>query len=101
MVLELLTSLVRAVLILHRNGPDTARDPADHGVFRIHAVGKEERQIRSEIVDVHAARQVRLDVGKAVGEREQAARWDWRRPRLYDSRRSTPNRNSAPGGARS
>ncbi len=70
MVLELLAALVRAVSVLHRHGPDAARDAADHRVLRVHAVGKEERQVRREVVDVHAAREVRLDEGEAVGERE-------------------------------
>ena len=71
MVLELLAALVRTVFILHGHGPDAARDAADHRVFRIHAVREEERQIRGKVVDVHAAREIRLDVGEAVGEGER------------------------------
>ena len=70
MVLELLAALARAILVLHRHRPDAARDPPDHRVFRIHAVREEERQIRREIIDVHAACEVGLDVRKAVGQRK-------------------------------
>ena len=42
----------------------------EHRVLGVHAVGEEERQVGREVVDVHAAREVGLDVGEAVGERE-------------------------------
>ena len=70
-VLQLLRPLSRAVPFLHRHGPDPPRDPADDGVLRVQAVGEEERQVRGEVVDVHAAGKVGLDVGEAVGERER------------------------------
>ena len=70
-VLQLLAALVGAVLLAHRDRPDAAGDAAEHGVLRVHAVGEEERQVRREVVDVHAAREVGLDVGEAVGERER------------------------------
>ena len=71
MVLQLLRPLVGAVLLLHRDRPDAAGDATDDGVLRVHAVGEEERQVRREVVDVHAACQIRLHVGETVGERER------------------------------
>ncbi len=70
MELQLLAALVAAVAVSHRNRPDAARDAPEHGVFRVHAVGEEERQVGREVVDMHAAREVGLDEGEAVGERE-------------------------------
>ena len=69
-VLELLRAVVGAVAQLHRLGPDAPRHAADHGVLGVDAVGEEERQVGREVVDLHAARQVVLDVGEAVGQRE-------------------------------
>ena len=65
-VLELLRALVGAVAFAHRHRPDAARDAADHRVLGVHAVAEEERQVRREVVDVHAAREVRLDEREAV-----------------------------------
>ena len=70
-VLQLLRALVGAVAVAHGDGPDAAGDPAEHGVLGVHAVGEEERQVGREVVDVHAAGQVGLDVGEAVGEGER------------------------------
>jgi hypothetical protein len=50
--------------------PDAPRHPPDDYVLRIHAVGEEEREVGREVVDLHAARQVVLGDGEAVGERE-------------------------------
>jgi hypothetical protein len=69
-VLQLLAALVGAVLVAHRHRPDAARHAAQHGVLRVHAVAEEEAQVGREVVDVHAARQVRLHEGEAVAERE-------------------------------
>ena len=71
MVLELLAALVGAVAVAHRHRPDAPRDAAEHGVLRVHAVAEEEAQVRREVVDVHAAREIRLDEGEAVGQRER------------------------------
>ena len=70
MVLQLLRALAGAVLVAHRHRPDPAGHAADHGVLGVHAVGEEERQVGREVVDVHAAREVGLDVGEAVGQGE-------------------------------
>ena len=70
MVLELLAALIGTVFFLHRHGPDAARHAAHHGVFRVHAVAEEKAQIRSEIVNVHAARQIGFDKRQAIAERE-------------------------------
>src|SRR4029078_11642629 len=70
-VLQLLRLFVGPVPLLHRDRPDPAGHPADHGVLRVHAVGEEEGQVRREVVDVHAAGEVRLDVGEPVGQRER------------------------------
>jgi hypothetical protein len=69
-VLELLAALVGAVAVAHRHRPDAPRHPAQHRVLRVHAVAEEEAQVGREVVDVHAARQVGLDEGEAVGQRE-------------------------------
>ena len=66
MVLQLLAAFIRAVQLVHRNGPDSARDPANHGVLRIHAVREEEAQVRCESVHVHAARPVVLDQRETI-----------------------------------
>ena len=83
MVLELLAALVGAVAVPHRHRPDPPRDAPDHRVLGVHAVGEEERQVRREVVDVHAAREVGLDEGEAVGQREGELR-DRVRPGLGD-----------------
>ena len=70
MVLELLRPLVGAVAVPHRDRPDAPGHPAEHRVLGVHAVGEEERQVRREVVDRHAAGEVGLDVGEAVGQRE-------------------------------
>ena len=72
--LELLAALVGAVAVAHRHRPDAPRDATEHRVLGVHAVGEEERQVRREVVDVHAAREVGLDEGEAVGERERELR---------------------------
>ena len=46
--------------------PDVAGDAAEDGVLRVHAVGEEERQVGCEVVDVHAAREIGLDVAEPV-----------------------------------
>ncbi|MCW0416172.1 hypothetical protein NB689_001926 [Xanthomonas sacchari] len=69
-VLHHLAALVAAVALAHRPCPDPPRHAADHRVLRVHAVAEEEAQVRREIVDVHAARQVVLDDGEAVAEGE-------------------------------
>ena len=74
---------LRAVAVLHRHRPDAPRHAPEHRVLRVHAVGEEERQVRREVVDVHAAREVGLDEGEAVGERERELR-DRVRARLGD-----------------
>ena len=69
-VLEFLAAPGSTIKIAHGDCPDAARDTPDHRIFRVHAVGEKERQVGREIVDVHAAREVGLDKGKAVRERE-------------------------------
>ncbi len=82
-ILELLGPLVGAVLEAHGNRPDAPRDPPHHGVFRVHAVGEEEAEVGREVVDLHAARPVALDVSEAVGQGEGEL-GDRVRPRLGD-----------------
>ncbi len=69
-VLQLLAALAGAVALLHRARPDAPRHPADHGVLGVHAVAEEEAQVGREVVDVHASREVVLDDGEAVAQRE-------------------------------
>ena len=83
MVLELLAALVGAVALPHGHGPDPPGHAADHRVLGVHPVGEEERQVGREVVDVHAAREVALDVGEAVGEGERELA-DGVRPGLGD-----------------
>jgi len=82
-VLELLAPLVRAVAVPHRHRPDPPRDAAEHRVLRVHAVREEEAQVGREVVDLHAAGEVGLDVGEAVGQREGELR-ERVRPGLRD-----------------
>jgi hypothetical protein len=56
---------------------------ADDRILRIEAVGEEEREVGREGVHRHPARQVVLDVGEPVGERERQLR-DRVRSRLGD-----------------
>jgi len=60
--------------LAHRARPDPPRDAADHCVLGIHAVGEEEREVRREVIDLHAARQVVLDDREAVRQRERQLR---------------------------
>ena len=83
MVLEHLAARTRLVALAHGARPDATRDPPDDRVLRVHAVGEEERQVGREVVDAHAAREVVLDDGKTVGEREGQLR-DGVRPGLGD-----------------
>ena len=68
MEFELLAALVRAVLVPHRHRPDASRHTSEHGVFGLHAVAEEKRQVRHEIVDLHSACEVGLDEREAVRE---------------------------------
>ena len=83
MVLELLAALRGAVALAHRDRPDAPRDAPDHAVLGVEAVAEEEREVRREVVDRHAARAVVLAVGEAVREREGELR-DRVRPGLGD-----------------
>ncbi len=69
-VLQLLAAVVGAVLLLHGHGPDAPGHAADDAVLGIQAVAEEEAEVRREVVDVHAAGQVVLDEGEAVGQGE-------------------------------
>ena len=69
-IFELLTAFVGPVHVAHRDRPDAAGDPADDRVFGVEPVGEEERQVRGELVDVHASAAVVFHVGEAVGERQ-------------------------------
>ena len=73
-VLHFLAALVGAIALFHGHRPDAPRNAADHRVFRIHAIAEEETQVRREFVDVHAARQIGFDIGKAIGQRESQLR---------------------------
>ncbi|OQA04813.1 MAG: hypothetical protein BWY66_02864 [bacterium ADurb.Bin374] len=72
MIFQLLGPLVRVIAVTHGDCPNAPRDAADDRVFWIHAVAEEERQVRREVVDLHAAAQIILYERKAVrqGERE-------------------------------
>ena len=69
-ILELLAALVGAVLVAHGHRPDAPGHATQHGVFRVHAVAEEKAQVGCEIIDPHAARQIGLDEGEAIGQRE-------------------------------
>src|SRR5699024_9195959 len=70
-IFEHLRAAVGAVALAHGARPDAAGHPTDHGVFGVHAVGKEKRQIGREVIDIYAARQIVLDDGKTVGQRKR------------------------------
>ncbi len=71
-ILQHLAARARAVSLAHRARPDAAGYATDDGVLGVHAVREEERQVRREVVDLHAACEVVLHDGEAVcqGERE-------------------------------
>ena len=69
-ILEHLTARSGLIALAHGACPDATRHAPDDRVLRIHAVGEEEGQVGREVIDGHAARQVVLDDGEAVGERE-------------------------------
>src|SRR5690606_171816 len=73
-VLQHLCARPSTVDIAQSARPDTPRDPADDGVFGIHAIGEEEREIRREIIHAHAARLVVLEQGEAVRQCERELR---------------------------
>ena len=100
-VLQLLRSLVGAVALLHGDGPDAPGHPTEHGVLGVHAVGEEEGEVGCEVVDVHAAGQVGLDVGEPVRQRERQL-GDGVRAGLGDvvAADATPSRSCARRAAR-
>ena len=65
-VLQLLAAFIGAVFFFHRHRPNAPGNPAHDGVFRVHAVAEEKAQVWRKVVNVHAARKVGLDKGKAV-----------------------------------
>ena len=69
-VLEHLAALVGLIQAFHGFGPQAARHTADHGVFRIHAVGKEKREVGRKVVYVHAPAAVVFHKRETVGQRE-------------------------------
>jgi len=69
-VFQFLAARVGAVAIPQGGGPDAPGDPPEHAVFRVQSVAEKERQVRRKIVDLHAPRQISLDIGEAVGEGE-------------------------------
>ena len=74
MIFQFLRAIIRAIFLAHGHGPQATRHPAQHGVFRVHAIGEEERQIRRKIINRHATRQICLNKGEAIGERERQLR---------------------------
>ena len=70
-VLELLAALAGAVAIAHGHRPDAPGHAAEHAVFGVHAVAEEKAQVGREVIDGHAARQIGLNEGEAVGQRER------------------------------
>jgi len=69
-VLEFLAALIRTVALAHRDCPDPASDSAEHRVLGINAVREEERKVGSEVLHLHAASEVRLNIGETIGEGE-------------------------------
>ena len=67
MVFEFLAAQAGSVTSAQRDRPNSASHPSQHGVFRIHSVREEERQIGRKIIDRHPTRQIRLKIGEAVG----------------------------------
>ena len=70
MVLQLLAAVICAVAITKGDRPDAAGHAAEHRVLGIDAVAEEKGEVRREVIDLHAASEVGLDVGEAVGQRE-------------------------------
>ena len=66
MIFELLASWVSRVTISHSRCPNTSCHSPHHRVLRVHAVRKEEWQIRRKIVNIHASGQISLHKGKTV-----------------------------------
>ena len=69
-VFKFLRAFVGTVFFFHRHRPNAARHATHHGVFGVHAVAEEERQIGRKVVDVHASRQIGFDKGKAITQGE-------------------------------
>ena len=69
-ILEHLAAGGRAVTFTHGSGPDAPRHAADHRIFRVHAVGEEEAQVRREVINIHTAREVVLDDRKTIRQGE-------------------------------
>ena len=76
MVFEFLAAFICAIFVAHAGSPNAARHAAQHGVFGVHAIAKEEAQVGRKVVNVHAARQIRFYKCEAVRQRErQLAQW--------------------------
>src|SRR5688572_1358767 len=82
-VLELLAPVVARVDVANGDGPYAPRDASEDRVLGIEPVAEEERQVGRDVVDLHAAREVVLEVREAVRERERELA-DRVRPRLRD-----------------
>ena len=80
-ILQFLRTFISTITITHRHSPNPTRYATNDGVLRVHTVGEEKAQIRCEIIDMHATRQISFNKRKAIGEREGKLR-DRISPRL-------------------
>ena len=69
-ILQHLRTRIATVFQLHRLRPNPTCNPTNYRVFRVNPVAEEETQVRRKIIDVHAATQIILHIGKAVAQRK-------------------------------
>ena len=69
-VLEHLRSRRCFVFLAHGFGPNAARHPSNDSVFRVDAVGKEEAEVGTEGIQIHAPTQVVFHIRESIGQGE-------------------------------
>ena len=70
MVLELLTAFICTVAISHCDSPDSSGNSANHGIFGIEAITKEEAEVGSKIINLHSSGKIVLYIRKTICKRE-------------------------------
>ena len=69
-VLEHLRSRRCLVFLAHGFGPNAARHPSNDSVFRVDAVGKEEAEVGTKGIQIHAPTQVVFHIRESIGQGE-------------------------------
>jgi hypothetical protein len=70
-ILEHLGAGRRTVFLTQGDRPDATGHASDYGIFGIHPVGEEKGEIRSKVVQGHAAGKIVFKIGESVGQRKR------------------------------